>query len=114
MPSVIAALARRSPRYFGMITPVDGSSVRWPARHRLDGPSTGVIIPKYRGDLLDAVAGAPDALHAARDRRRRLDLDDEIDGAHVDAELERAGRDEGRQASGLEVVFDPKALLPRD
>src|SRR5204862_206567 len=26
------ALARRSPRYFGMITPVDGSSMRWPAR----------------------------------------------------------------------------------
>ena len=44
------------------------------------------------------VAGAADALHAARDRRRRLDLDDEIDGAHVDAELERRGRDERRES----------------
>ena len=34
------------------------------------------------------VAGAPDALQAACDRLRRLDLDDEVDRAHVDAELE--------------------------
>ena len=45
-------------------------------------------------DLLDAVAGAADALQAARHRRRRFDLDDEIDRAHVDAELERRGGDE--------------------
>ena len=41
---------------------------------------------RWRADL---VAGAADALHAAGDRGRSLDLDDEIDGAHVDAELER-------------------------
>ncbi len=39
-------------------------------------------------DGVDVVAAAADALQPARDRRRRLDLDDEIDGAHVDAELE--------------------------
>src|SRR5271168_573927 len=36
-------------------------------------------------DGSDAVAGAADALHAAGDGWGRLDLDDEIDGAHVDA-----------------------------
>ena len=46
----------------------------------------------------DVMAGAADALHAARDRGRRLDLDDQIDRAHVDAELERGGRDERRAA----------------
>ena len=42
----------------------------------------------------DVVAGAADALHAAGDRGRRLDLNDEIDRAHVDAEFERRGCDE--------------------
>ena len=55
--------ARRSPRYFG----------------KIDAARDGA----------DAVAGAADALQARRDRRRRLDLHDEIDGADVDAELER-------------------------
>ena len=41
--------------------------------------------------LADLVAGPPDALEPAGDRHRRLDLDDEVDGAHVDAQLERAG-----------------------
>lgn len=37
-------------------------------------------------DRSDLVAGTPDALQPAGHRRRRLDLDDEVDGAHVDAE----------------------------
>ena len=49
--------------------------------------------------LVDAVTGPSDALHATRDRRRRLDLDDEVDRAHVDAELERARRDKRGQPS---------------
>ena len=49
-------------------------------------------------DLADAVAGAADALQPARDRLRRLDLDHEVDGAHVDAELERGGGDQARAA----------------
>ena len=49
-------------------------------------------------DRARLVAGAPDALQAARDRRRRLDLHDEIDGAHVDAELERRGGDQRADA----------------
>ena len=45
--------------------------------------------------LADLVAGPADALQAAGHRARRLDLDDEVDGAHVDAQLEAAGGDEG-------------------
>lgn len=40
------------------------------------------------GDLAHLVPGTPDALQAARDRGRCLDLDDEVDLAHVDPELE--------------------------
>ena len=47
--------------------------------------------------LAHAVPGAADALQAARDRARRLDQEHEVDRAHVDAELERAGRDDAAQ-----------------
>src|SRR4051812_10423733 len=60
------------------------------------------------------MARATDALHAARDRRRRLDLHDEVDRAHIDAELERARRDERLDAPRLEIVLDLQALLTRD
>ena len=53
-------------------------------------------------DLIDAVPGAADALQPAGDGLGRLDLHYEVDGAHVDAELERAGGDEARQLAGLE------------
>ena len=64
--------------------------------------------------LSDLVAGAADALHARGNRRRSLDLDDEVDGAHVDAELEAARRHQGRQPSLLEVLFDLQPLLAGD
>ena len=73
---VTAAQATRSPRNFGKMMPRLGSSMR--------------------------VAGSSDALHAAGDRRRRLDLDDEIDGPHVDAELERRRGDERRDLAGFQ------------
>src|SRR6185503_19427100 len=63
---------------------------------------------------VDLMAGASDALHAARDRRWRLDLDDQIDRTHVDPELERRRRDERAQPARLEIVLDPQALLARD
>jgi len=40
---------------------------------------------RWRPDL---VAGPTDPLEAAGHRRRALDLDDEIDRAHVDAQLQ--------------------------
>ena len=64
-------------------------------------------------DRARLVAGAADALQAAGDRRRRLDLHDEIDGAHVDAELERRGGDERLDAAGLEQILDLAARLAR-
>ncbi len=66
------------------------------------------------GDLFDAVPGAADALQPAGDGLGRLDLDDEVDGAHVDAELERAGGDEAWQLAGLEQLLDVGALLARE
>ena len=62
----------------------------------------------------ELVAGAADPLQAARDRLRRLDLDHEVDGAHVDAELEARRRDEARDPAGLEVLLDDDALLARE
>ena len=85
---VTTAASSRSPRYFGKITPFD-----------------------WRADL---VAGPADPLQAAGDRRRALDLDDEVDRAHVDAELEAARRDERREAAGLELLLDRDALLAGD
>ena len=62
-------------------------------------------------DSVDRVAGAADALHAAGDRGRRFDLDDEVDGAHIDAEFERGGGAEGFDLAGLELLFDDRALV---
>ena len=56
----------------------------------------------------------PDPLEAAGDARRALDLDDEVDRAHVDPELEARGRDECRQPAGLEFLLDLDALLAGD
>jgi hypothetical protein len=56
------------------------------------------------------VAGAADALHAAGDRGRSFNLDDEIDGAHVDAEFERGGSAQGANLAGLQLLLDDRAL----
>ena len=65
-------------------------------------------------DRVERVARAPDPLQAARDRLRRLHLDDEIDGAHVDAELERRRRDEARDAPRLQSPPRSITLLARE
>ena len=49
-------------------------------------------------DLADLVAGPADPLEGAGHAGRGLDLDDEVDRAHVDAELEAAGRHHRRAA----------------
>ena len=67
-----------------------------------------------RADLVDAVTGASDALQAARDGLGRLDLQHEVDGAHVDAQLERAGGHQAGQLAGLEQLLDLGALLARE
>src|SRR5207248_4778737 len=65
-------------------------------------------------DRAQLVARAPDALQPAGDRLRRLDLYDEVDGAHVDAELEARRRDEARDPACLQVFLDENALLARE
>ena len=84
-----------------------------------DGRARDQVAAKLGHDdaaarLADRVARPADALHAARDRGRRLDLDDEIDRAHVDAELERRGGHEAAQQAGLEPVLDLDPLRARD
>ena len=64
-------------------------------------------------DRAELVAGAADALQPARDRLRALDLDDEVDGAHVDAELEAGGGDEARDLARLQQLLDLDPLLAR-
>ena len=61
----------------------------------------------------ELVAGAADALQAARDRLRALDLDHEVDGAHVDPELEAGGRDQARDPARLQILLDQDPLLAR-
>ena len=62
-------------------------------------------------DLAHLVAGAADALEPAGDGRRRLHLHDEVDRAHVDAELEARRRHHAAQPAGLEVGLDQGPLL---
>ena len=65
-------------------------------------------------DRAQLVPRASDALQAARDRLRRLDLDHEVDRAHVDAELEARRRDEARDPPRLQILLDELALLARE
>ena len=62
--------------------------------------------------LIDRVAGASDALHAACDRRWRFNLDDEIDRPHVDPELEGGRSDQSTDLPGLQAIFDLHPLRP--
>ncbi len=64
--------------------------------------------------LTDLVAGPADALQAAGHRARRLDLDDEVDGAHVDAQLQAAGGDQGLELAPLQLVLDVEPALPAE
>jgi hypothetical protein len=66
------------------------------ARHRGARYQIGAILGEDDAvrRRTHVVAGATDALHAAGDRRRRFDLNHQINGAHVDAQFERTGGDE--------------------
>ena len=65
-------------------------------------------------DGAELVAGAADPLQPARDRLRALDLDHEVDGAHVDTELERRGGDQAGDLALLQQLLDLEPLLARD
>ncbi len=65
-------------------------------------------------DLAHLVAGPADPLEGAGDAGGRLDLDDQVDGTHVDAELEAARGDDAGEPTPLEVVLDEGPLLLGD
>ena len=60
------------------------------------------------------MTGAADPLDAAGDAGRRLNLDDKVDGTHVDTQLEARGRHQSGKAAGLERILDQEALLLGD
>jgi hypothetical protein len=63
--------------------------------------------------LVHTVARPADPLQAAGDRRRRLDLHHQVDGAHVDPQLQRRRGDQRAQPAGLQQILDLGALGPR-
>ena len=63
------------------------------------------------GRRTELVARPADPLQAAGHGLRALDLDDEVDRAHVDPELEAGRRDEARDPARLEVLLDEHPLL---
>ena len=62
-------------------------------------------------DRIQGVTGAADPLQAARDRLRRLDLDHQVDRAHVDPQLERGGGHQARELPRLQELLDDLPLL---
>ena len=62
----------------------------------------------------DPVARAADALQRDRDRARRADLADQIDGSDVDAELERSRRDHRPQLAVLQTRLGVQAQSWRE
>ena len=114
-PSTTTCWASTSSGLVGMR--IDSISAR---AHPLDrdrglGEVAAVLGEQHApADLADLVAGPAHALQRAGDARRRLDLDDQVDRAHVDAELEAAGGDDAGEPAALEVVLDEGPLLLGD
>ena len=63
------------------------------------------------GDSATPVTGAAHALQCDRDGARRVDLADQIDGADVDAELERRGRDQQANLAVLQLALGLRRSL---
>ena len=78
---------------------------------RLEEVAAVLRVDRAAAGLAHLVTGPPDALQPATDRAGGLDLDDEVDGAHVDAELEAARGDDRPQVAALELVLDDDPLL---
>jgi len=65
------------------------------------------------GEATALVAGAPHPLEEGRDRARRADLAHELDGPHVDAELERRRRDQHAQLASAQPLLHAEPALLR-
>ena len=85
--STTTAASSRSARCLGNSFPRLGAPTWWPAR--------------------------PTRCRPRGDRAGRLHLDDEVDGAHVDAELEAGRGDQALEPAGLELVLDLQPPLAR-
>ena len=70
--------------------------------------------PAFRlGRVLDLMSRSADALQRDRDGSRRADLADQIDGADVDAELERRRGDDRLELAVLQLLFGRQPQLAR-
>ena len=83
------------------------------------GRACDEIATKLRDDYAaacstDCVTSAADALHAAGNRRWRLDLYDQVDCAHINAQFKGRGRDETPDGAGLQPILDLDALRARE
>ena len=91
-----------------------------PAEHELDDGRALQQVAAVLGEdhplrrLAHVVARPADALDAGAHPHRRLDLDHQVDRAHVDAELEAGGGDESGKPAALERILDLDALLACD
>ena len=66
------------------------------------------------GDGSTPVTGAAHALQCDSDGARRVDLADKVDGANVDAKLERCGRDQQANLAVLQLALGVEAQLARE
>ena len=107
--------ARTSSGLRGISVGLDRALVH-PARH--DGAFEQVAAVLREDHALargaDLVTRPADSLETAGHARRALDLDHEVDRAHVDPQLERARGDERRQPARLELLLDRQPLLAGD
>ena len=73
------------------------------------------VLREQRGPahLAHLVTRTPDPLQAGCRRRGSLDLDHQVDRAHVDTELQARGRDHAPQHARLQLLLDLGALLLR-
>ena len=78
---------------------------------RLEEVAAVLRIDRPPTRLTDLMAGATDSLEPAGHGAGRLDLDHEVDGTHVDAQLEAARGNDGAEVAALELVLDDDALF---
>ena len=83
-----------------------------PGHHRrLDEVAAMLGKDRAFAGLADRVAGPADPLQPTAHGTGRLDLDHEVDRAHVDPEFERRRGDDRPQLATLELIFDHHPLL---
>ena len=100
---------RARPGVAGIAHGLDGPGPHALDDHRaLDQVAAELGEDDAAADRAHLVAGPADALQAGRDRAERLHLDDQVDGAHVDAQLSElvattAGRRPALRSSSISV-----------